>query len=121
MNYLYNVATNKEVLVTIRVAENVREEFKKAAELRGSTMSGLMHQFIIRTIREEKQMSPHVFATKPHLAPVVARIAPANERRDAQRMIDEADSALKTGMPLSKTGSAITADKMTTKHKRRTG
>lgn len=56
-----------------------------------------------------------------HLAPVVARIAPANERRDAQRMIDEADTALKTGMPLSKTGSAITADKMTTKHKRRTG
>lgn len=121
MNYLYNVSTNKEVLVTIRVAENVREEFKKAAELRGSTMSGLMHQFIIRTIREEKQISPQTFAERPKLAPVVARIAPANERRDAQRMIDEADSALKTGMPLSKTGSAITADKMTTKHKRRTG
>lgn len=78
MNYLYNVATKKEVLVTIRIAENVRDEFKMAAELRGSTMSGLMHQFIIRTIREEKQQQPQAFAPK-HLAPVVARIEPAKK------------------------------------------
>ena len=58
MLYLYDVATKKEVLVTIRIAENVRDEFKKAAELRGATMSGLMHQDIIRTIREEKQTWP---------------------------------------------------------------
>lgn len=77
MLYLYDVATKKEVLVTIRIAENVRDEFKKAAELRGATMSGLMHQFIIRTIREEKQMSPHEFADtapKRQLAPVVADV-----------------------------------------------
>lgn len=91
MNYLYNVATNKEVLVTIRIAENVREEFKKAAELRGSTMSGLMHQFIIRTIREEKQMSPQAFADQsPRLAPVVATISPAVDPKAAiRRMIND--------------------------------
>lgn len=65
MIYLYSVATKKEVLVTIRIAENVRDEFKMAAELRGATMSGLMHQFITRTIREEKQLSPDTFAA-PH-------------------------------------------------------
>jgi len=61
MDYLYNVATNKDVLVTIRVAETVRDEFKTAAELKGATMSGLMHQFIIRTIREEKEQEPKAF------------------------------------------------------------
>lgn len=93
MNYLYNVATNKEVLVTVRIAENVREEFKKAAELRGSTMSGLMHQFIIRTIREEKQIAPQAFAEKPYLAPVVATITPAIVREptkaEVRRMINQ--------------------------------
>ena len=60
MRYLYVVAT-KEVLVTVRIAEPVRDEFKIAAGLRGATMSGLIHQFIVRTIREEKEASPHEF------------------------------------------------------------
>jgi len=64
MDYLYIVATNKEVLVTIRIAPEVRNEFKTAAELRGSTMSGLMHQFIVKTIREEKGENPQVFKTQ---------------------------------------------------------
>jgi len=93
MNYLYIVATNKEVLVTIRIAESVREEFKKAAELRGSTMSGLMHQFIIRTIREEKQLSPHVFAER-RLAPVLATITPAiDPKAEVRRMINDEELA----------------------------
>lgn len=66
MNYLYNVATKKEVLVTIRIAENVRDEFKIAAQLRGASMSGLMHQYIVRTIREEKELSPHSFTADLH-------------------------------------------------------
>jgi len=64
MNYLYIVATNKDVLVTIRIAPEIRDQFKTAAELRGSTMSGLMHQFIVRTIREEREAMPHAFRTQ---------------------------------------------------------
>ena len=94
MDYLYNVATKKEVLVTIRISENTRDEFKIAAELRGSTMSGLLHQWIIRTIREEKQMSPQNFQPR-HIAPVVATITPAVDPKDEIR------ERLKTGMPLA--------------------
>lgn len=84
MSYLYVVAT-KEVLVTVRIAEPVRDEFKRAAELRGSTMSGLIHQFIVRTIREEKADSPQAFGK---LAPVVASIGPA-EKAEVRRRFQE--------------------------------
>lgn len=85
MNYLYNVATNKEVLLTIRVTESVRDDFKKAAELRGATMSGLMHQFIVMTIRQEKAEAPHEFRVAPKLAPVVATIGGATADKEAIR------------------------------------
>ncbi len=100
MDYLYIVPTNKEVLLTVRITESVREEFKKVAELRGSTMSGLMHQFIVMTIRQEKIASPHEFRTmgvksaEVKLAPVVARIEPSEEtkiRNDIRRTINGDD------------------------------
>jgi uncharacterized protein (DUF1778 family) len=52
---------NKEVLINIRLRYETREEFRVAAELRGATMSGLLHQFIVRTIREEKERDPAAF------------------------------------------------------------
>lgn len=55
-------AQNKEVLINIRLRHETREEFRVAAELRGATMSGLLHQFIVRTIREEKERAPDTFA-----------------------------------------------------------
>jgi len=60
---LYNVMTvqTKEVLINLRVRPEVREAFRIAAELRGATMSGLLHQFIYRTIREEKDRDPTPF------------------------------------------------------------
>ena len=53
---------NKEVLINIRLKPETREEFRISAELRGATMSGLLHQFIVRTIREEKERDPDAFA-----------------------------------------------------------
>lgn len=99
MEYLYIVATNKEVLLTVRIAESVRDEFKKAAELRGASMSGLLHQFIVMTIRQEKAASPHEFrpvgvrAAEVTLAPVVARIEPASgmTKDQIRRTINETE------------------------------
>lgn len=53
---------NKEVLINIRLKPETREEFRISAELRGGTMSGLLHQFIVRTIREEKERDPKAFS-----------------------------------------------------------
>jgi hypothetical protein len=55
------VGKNKEVLINIRLKPETREEFRIAAELRGASMSGLLHQFIVKTIREEKERDPQSF------------------------------------------------------------
>jgi hypothetical protein len=52
----------KEKLITVRVAEDKHAEFKIAAELRGATMSSLIHQYIFQVIREEKRQHPEAFA-----------------------------------------------------------
>lgn len=65
---LYNVMS-KEVLLTIRTRPEIREEFKKVAELRGATMSTLIHQFMVSLIREEKDREPGVFEKANKLAP----------------------------------------------------
>jgi antitoxin component of RelBE/YafQ-DinJ toxin-antitoxin module len=54
----------KNVLLNLKISEEVRDEFKRVAELRGSTMSGLIHQFIYKTIREEKQQNPDAFTKR---------------------------------------------------------
>lgn len=61
---------NKEVLINIRLKPDTREEFRIAAELRGATMSGLLHQFIVRTIREEKERDPEAFANLEIPSPI---------------------------------------------------
>lgn len=50
---LYIVMT-KKVILNLRIKPEIRDEFNAVAELRGSSMSGLLHQFIVKSIREEK-------------------------------------------------------------------
>jgi hypothetical protein len=52
----------KEAWLNVRIREDVRDEFKLAAELRGASMSGLLTMFIYRVIREEKAKNPDSFA-----------------------------------------------------------
>jgi hypothetical protein len=52
---------NKEINLNIRVRRGVREDFKIVADLRGASMSSLVHQFIIKCIREEKKISSEAF------------------------------------------------------------
>jgi antitoxin component of RelBE/YafQ-DinJ toxin-antitoxin module len=51
----------KKAILNLRLDPNVRDEFALAARLRGASMSGLLHQFIVRTIREEKAEYPREF------------------------------------------------------------
>lgn len=114
----------KERLVNVRLKEKTHEEFKIACDLRGASMSSLLHQFIVRTIREEKEHSPHSFnvvsANERQLAPVLAKIEqhPAlNEAR--QQVANEFE-----GMPLAANSARKMPgklDKANTEDKRRTG
>jgi len=63
----------KKAILNLRLDPKTRDQFAIAAKLRGASMSGLLHQFIIRTIREERQAFPAEFESR-HKAPIVARI-----------------------------------------------
>lgn len=67
---LYNVMT-KEVLINLRINEQAREDFKIVAELRGASMSTLLHQFIYKSIREEKERIPEAFKPKTQIKAAV--------------------------------------------------
>jgi len=80
----------KEKLVNVRLTPKTHEEFKIACELRGASMSSLLHQFIVRTIREEKDMSPHSFVTErsvngKRLAPNSAKGMPIKIEKQPRR------------------------------------
>jgi hypothetical protein len=54
----------KKKLLTVRVAPEILAEFAIVAELRETSMSTLVHQFVTKTIREEKENHPEAFKTK---------------------------------------------------------
>lgn len=60
---LHNVSTRgqKTVRINLKINPAIRREFHAVAELRGSTVSNLIHQFIVKTIREEKERDPSGF------------------------------------------------------------
>lgn len=69
---LITVASSKEKMVNVRLSPVVHEQFKIACELRGVSMSSILHQFIVRTIREERELEPKAFrreATDSHILP----------------------------------------------------
>lgn len=76
----------KKAILNLRVDPEVLKNFKIAAKLRGASMSGLIHQYIVRTIREEKADSPQAFGK---LAPVVASIGPGEKEQNPRRFQEE--------------------------------
>jgi len=52
----------KDRLITVRAKPDIHRQFKAAAILRGSSMSGQIHQFMVRMIREERDRDPGEFA-----------------------------------------------------------
>lgn len=51
----------KEVRINLKINPVLREEFQAAAYLRGASMSSLLHQHIVKIVREEKERSPEEF------------------------------------------------------------
>lgn len=55
------VAKPKVKMINLRLSEDTHDAFKIACELRGASMSSLLHQFVVKTIREEKELDPKAF------------------------------------------------------------
>lgn len=58
------IAVSRNSMINVRLADQTHEDFKTVAELRGASMSTLLHQFIVKAIREEKEISPKSFVPK---------------------------------------------------------
>lgn len=94
----------KERLVNVRLTPKTHEEFKIACELRGASMSSLLHQFIVRTIREERERDPISFNlvdlrtsvdAERSAGKVVGRILPGKKKeptRDDVRIMYQKES-----------------------------
>ena len=52
----------KTKMIGVLADEQTHADFAKACELRGVTMSGIVHEFIVKVIREEKEREPDAFA-----------------------------------------------------------
>lgn len=59
---------SKTKMINVRLTDQTHEDFRIAAELRGASMSSLLHQFVVRTIREEKEREPKAFEKKPEIS-----------------------------------------------------
>lgn len=55
------VANTKKKLLTVRLDPEVHKDYKIAAKLRGGTMSNLVHMYLVRVVREEKERNPEAF------------------------------------------------------------
>lgn len=58
---LGKVSSRKERMINVRLSSVVHDQFKIACRLRGGSMSSILHQFIVRTIREERELEPNAF------------------------------------------------------------
>jgi hypothetical protein len=56
-----SMASRKMALLTVPLKPDTLEDFKTACELKGATMSSWIRQFVMQTIREERQHQPKAF------------------------------------------------------------
>jgi hypothetical protein len=92
------VAT-KNAILNLRLKPEVRDQFAIVAELRGASMSGLLHQFIVRSIREEKELAPQSFKSE-RKAPTIlngAELAPHSKRKIPMKIEPEGRKIKKAG------------------------
>lgn len=75
------VASPKVKMINVRLKPETHDEFKIACELRGGSMSSIMHQFIVRTIREEKERDPRAFIIEPPSRTLAARTQSSSRPR----------------------------------------
>jgi hypothetical protein len=78
---LYGVMTaEKSALINLRVAVELRREIKVAARLMGfKSVTGALHHYIVKVIREQKEAHPQEFA----------RMLAALEEEDREKRPDD--------------------------------
>jgi hypothetical protein len=81
---LRSVPSNKDAMLTVKVAPEVLKDFKVAAELEGATMSSIVHMFVVRKIRDWKERSPEAFKKRNDAERPVVRAKIGKGRKSRQ-------------------------------------
>jgi antitoxin component of RelBE/YafQ-DinJ toxin-antitoxin module len=58
------MATTKNDRVYVRVNDEIKEDFETVAEYRGLKTSALLHSLIVKTIHEQRELTPLIFKNK---------------------------------------------------------
>lgn len=61
------MATTKNDRVYVRVNDEIKDDFETVAEYRGLNTSALLHSLIVKTIHEQREITPQIF-TKNKIA-----------------------------------------------------
>lgn len=89
------MASPKVRMINVRLTPQMHEAFKIACELRGASMSSSLHQFIVRTIREEKDREPQAF--RETVAGKQLATSSTHKTRIQKSVVSKGDSKRKTG------------------------
>lgn len=74
-------------MINVRLTDETHEDFKIVCELRGVSMSGALHQFIVKSIREEKEREPQAFQTT-NIKPIASSEETIREIENIGRLDD---------------------------------
>lgn len=98
---MYGMA--KTTSINLRISPEFRREIELLAAYHGLSMSSYAHSLLVKSIRRARDENAEAFESVQNvykkniedrrLAPVVATISPANDRREAQAMIDQVQTA----------------------------
>lgn len=63
-----DISGKKDKMLTVKIDEQTLKDFGIASRLRGATMSGLVHQFIVSTIHQQREKFPDSFRNVPQIS-----------------------------------------------------
>ena len=61
MTIVSTMASNKNDRVYVRVNEEIKGDFEVVASYRGLNTSALLHSLMVKTIHEQRELTPHIF------------------------------------------------------------
>lgn len=61
MTIVSTMATTKNDRIYVRVKDEIKDEFQLVADYRGLTPSALLHSLIVKTIHEQRDVTPQIF------------------------------------------------------------
>lgn len=70
INVVMTQTKAKATHLQIRIREDIKEDLRITSELKGLSVSGLVHSLIVKAVREEKEKEPQAFQNIKPVEPI---------------------------------------------------